>query len=294
MPRPFAAPRPVPCSEALRTCIQRPCRAPPATMPSPLQPRYGASTRTPADPAPFLAASWPLPGPFLAKTRVNLSHANHALSVPRRPATCTPRRGCTRPFSSIRATCRAMVSRLPGRTIPFRIGSIPMTPARDGAGAVRWCERAHPCHQPDRDFFATYLPSKRHRVTLPTPRPASEAELVRRRGMPASNASPHRGETAVGDRQAGAHDRTGAPAREVRTTGGRPARIAGATSRRSGDSQRDRRRATPSSDRSMRAHRRGWTWRSRQSPSPSSRGPRPARSPSRPAAHPDRRARSHR
>ena len=138
--------------------------------------RYGTSGRMPSDLTPFLAA-----------TRVELIHANHVFSMPlaRRVAGMMQRRQGRRPhivLDTHDVQSKALAVRQKKNPFSRRFDSHDALVRTELALCAQADALVH-VTQADCDFFATHLPDRPHAVVLPTLDPASEAELVRRRGL---------------------------------------------------------------------------------------------------------------
>jgi glycosyltransferase involved in cell wall biosynthesis len=138
--------------------------------------RYGASGRLPADVAAFLSSA-----------RVDLVHANHVFSIPlaqrlaglvhslqgRRPRILLDTHDIQSDAFRVRQKKNPYSRRLDSREDLLRT-------------ELALCDQADALvhlTQADCDFFATHLPRKRNTLLLPTLDPATEAELIRRRGQ---------------------------------------------------------------------------------------------------------------
>jgi glycosyltransferase involved in cell wall biosynthesis len=137
--------------------------------------RYGASGRMPAELAPFVAS-----------VRVGLIHANHVFSIPLalHVARIVERSQGHRPrvlldthdIQSDALAVRQKRNPLSRRLDPHD------TLLRTELALCAQADALIHLTQADCDFFASRLPDKQHYLVLPTLDPASEAELVRRRG----------------------------------------------------------------------------------------------------------------
>jgi glycosyltransferase involved in cell wall biosynthesis len=137
--------------------------------------RYGASGRLPAELAGFLAS-----------THVDLIHANHVFSIPlaQRIAAIVRHMQGRRPrilLDTHDIQSDAFAARQKKNPFSRRLDSRQDLLVTELALSAQADALVH-LTQADRDFFAAHLPGKRHALVPPTLDPASEAELVRRRG----------------------------------------------------------------------------------------------------------------
>lgn len=137
--------------------------------------RYGAAGRMPAE-----------LGSFLDATEVDLVHANHVFCMAlaqrvarmvhsaqgRRPRILLDTHDIQSDAYAVRHKKNPFSRRLDSRDELLRT-ELALCAAADAFVHVT---------QADCDFFAAHLPGKRHQVVLPTLDPATEAELIRRRG----------------------------------------------------------------------------------------------------------------